>query len=55
MGVKIMSIGVGSQIDEGELYKIATDKSFVFLLDSYQYLQDKLNNMLKVSCRSGKL
>lgn len=51
-GVTILSIGVGSA-DEEELKEMATDDSHVFMLSQYNYLMDKLNQILKLACESA--
>jgi len=49
-GVKIVAIGVGKSVDTDELNDIATDEKHVFTMHSYQYLDDPVNRLIKVTC-----
>ena len=47
-------MGVSDKVDINELNAMATDKNHVFLLNSYKYINDKINQMLKISCKESK-
>lgn len=49
----IITIGIG-RADRDELTEMATDENHVFMLEQYEYLKDKLNSLLKLTCQSGK-
>ena len=49
----IITIGIG-RADQDELTQMATDENHVFMLEQYEYLKDKLNSLLKLTCESGK-
>jgi len=50
-GVTIITIGIG-RADQDELTQMATDEEHVFMLEQYEYLKDKLNSLLKLTCQS---
>ena len=47
-------MGVGDKVDTNELNAMATDKDHVFLLNGYKYINDKINQILKISCKKSK-
>jgi len=49
-GVTIIAIGVGHAIDPDELSEIATDENHVFTMNGYQYLDDPVNRLVKITC-----
>jgi len=50
-GVTIITIGIG-KADQDELTAMATDENHMFMLEQYEYLKDKLNSLLKLTCES---
>merc|ERR1719219_1321672 len=51
-GVTIVAVGVG-QLDYKILTKIATDRDHVVTLDSYTYLDDPINKLVRLLCFRG--
>merc|ERR1719230_11678 len=51
-GVTIVAVGVG-KLDYSVLNKIATDPDHVVTLDSYTYLDDPINKLVKLLCKRG--
>ncbi|XP_047127311.1 collagen alpha-1(XII) chain [Hydra vulgaris] len=47
----VICMGVGDEVDINELNTMATDKNHVFLLNGYRYINDKVNQILKMSCK----
>jgi uncharacterized protein YegL len=51
-GVTIVAVGVG-KLDYKILTKIASDRDHVVTLDSYTYLDDPINKLVRLLCRRG--
>ena len=50
----IVAVGVGD-IDYGVLKKIASDDEHVVTLNSYTYLDDPINKLVRLLCKRGEL
>ncbi|XP_041351171.1 collagen alpha-4(VI) chain-like [Gigantopelta aegis] len=53
--VRVISIGVGKNIDANELNTIATDKNHAFTVANFTALQTIENEVVKTTCHSGEL
>ena len=49
-GVRRIAIGIGNEIDKGELVQIAGNKQDVIQVKSYSELIRKLEHIMKLAC-----
>jgi len=47
---RIMAVGVGPDVDQEELERIAMDKNHVYNVDDYDHILDNINTLLKDTC-----
>ena len=52
--VTIISLGIGSRVDQHELLEIASDEQHVFVADDFEHIVDRLNTISMLSCNACK-
>ena len=55
-GFQVYAIGVGNEVDEAELWNIASPPKLdhMFLLNHYDALEQITNSIINVTCDDGK-